>query len=88
MKIIRISLYIGLFFILLFVFTQLVWGILLTLPPDPNCGEFDCLDRGFLIVIGTLLVNAIISLAMTFYLYWRFEIRRNKPRANFHEIAK
>ena len=80
MKFVRLTLYIVFFLVLLFILTGIVWGVLLSLPAHPDCAGFNCLDTGFIAVIGALLMNTVISLIVTGYLYWRLEIRQSRQK--------
>jgi hypothetical protein len=79
MKIIRFLMYVGGFFILFFLLTMLIWGILLSLPANPRCGGFECLGMGFAVTIGSLFISASVSFGVTLGLYWRWEVQRKWP---------
>ncbi len=75
MKIIRFLMYVGGFFGLFFLLTALLWGIFLNLPPIPGCGGFACLDIGFAVVIGSLIISVSVSFSVILGLYWRWEVQ-------------
>ncbi|MCA0453118.1 MAG: hypothetical protein LCI00_04000 [Chloroflexi bacterium] len=81
-KILKLFAYFGVFVITAFIFLMIIFAVLFSLPEDPQCGGFQCLDRGFLAMFLSIWASIAGSWITTFYLYWRFEKRKSviKPK--------
>ncbi|MCA9886360.1 MAG: hypothetical protein H6670_01220 [Anaerolineaceae bacterium] len=83
-KLLQLTIYavifISIFLALMFVATQVVWAIFLSIPPLPHCGGFNCLGEGFLVGILSLMGNIVISLLATMFIFRRFVLKHRKRK--------